>query len=73
MQFHEKKMDLFDFTSFLAWPFLNFLARCVRVFDKDIKIKIKTLTAHAIWEHVSKFGLKTKHFDNKTRIAQENC
>ena len=30
MQFHEKKIDLFDFTSFfLAWTFLNFLACCV--------------------------------------------
>ena len=29
MQFHEKKLDLFDFTNFLAWTFLNFLARCV--------------------------------------------
>ena len=29
MQFHEKKIDLFDFMSFLfAWTFLNFLARC---------------------------------------------
>ena len=28
MQFHEKKNDLFDFTSFFAWTFLNFLARC---------------------------------------------
>ena len=27
MQFHEKK-DLFDFTSFFAWAFLNFLAHC---------------------------------------------
>ena len=28
MQFHEKKLDLFDFTSFFfAWTFLNFLAR----------------------------------------------
>ena len=27
MQFHEKKIfDLFDFTSFFAWTFLNFLA-----------------------------------------------
>ena len=30
MQFHEKKMDLFDFRSFFfAWTFLNFLAHCV--------------------------------------------
>ena len=31
MQFHEKKyLDLFDFTSFFAWTFTNFLARrCV--------------------------------------------
>ena len=29
MQFHEKLFfDLFDFTSFFAWTFLNFLARC---------------------------------------------
>ena len=29
MQFHEKKiLDLFDFTSFFAGTFLNFLARC---------------------------------------------
>ena len=26
MQFHE--IDLFDFTSFFLWTFLNFLARC---------------------------------------------
>ena len=26
MQFHEKKIDLYDFTSFFAWTFLNFLA-----------------------------------------------
>ena len=26
MQFHEKKIDLFDFMSFYAWTFLNFLA-----------------------------------------------
>ena len=24
MQFHEKKIDLFDFTCFFAWNFLNF-------------------------------------------------
>ena len=30
MQFHEKKFfDLFDFTSFFARTFLNFLALCV--------------------------------------------
>ena len=30
MQFHEKKkLDLFDLTSYFAWTFLNFLARCV--------------------------------------------
>ena len=29
MQFHEKKLDLFDFTSFFAWIFLNFLSCCV--------------------------------------------
>ena len=29
MQFHEKKIDLFDFTSFFASTFLNFLAHCV--------------------------------------------
>ena len=28
MQFHEKKIDLFDFTSFSAWTFLYFLACC---------------------------------------------
>ena len=29
MQFHEKNfIDLFDFTSFFAWTFLNFLSRC---------------------------------------------
>ena len=26
MQFHEEKIDLFNFTSFFAWTFLNFLA-----------------------------------------------
>ena len=36
MQFHEKKIDLFDFTSFVAWTFLNFLARCafIEKYDK---------------------------------------
>ena len=30
MQLHEKKfLDLFDFTSFFAWTFKNFLACCV--------------------------------------------
>ena len=24
MQFHEKKVDLFDFASYFAWTFLNF-------------------------------------------------
>ena len=28
MQFYEKQIDLFDITSFFAWTFLNFLARC---------------------------------------------
>ena len=28
IQFHEKKIDLFDFMSFFAWTFLNFLAHC---------------------------------------------
>ena len=28
MQFHEEIFDLFDFTSFFAWTFLNFLAFC---------------------------------------------
>ena len=28
MQFHEKKLDLFDLTSFFAWTFFNFLAHC---------------------------------------------
>ena len=28
MQFHEKKLDLIDFTSFFAWTFFNFLAHC---------------------------------------------
>ena len=32
MQFHVKNFfDIFDFTSFFAWTFLNFLARCVYV------------------------------------------
>jgi len=31
MQFHEKKNDLFDFTSIFAWTFLNFLAHCALV------------------------------------------
>ena len=36
MQFHEeKKSDLFDFTSFFAWTFLIFLARCA-IKKKDI-------------------------------------
>ena len=26
------EIDLFDFTSFLAWTFLNFLARCVSTY-----------------------------------------
>ena len=29
--FTKKCFDLFDFTSFFAWTFLNFLTRCVRV------------------------------------------
>ena len=29
MQFHEKFYDLIEFTSFFAWTFLNFVARCV--------------------------------------------
>ena len=29
MQFHEDFFDLFDFTSFFAWTFWNFLPRCV--------------------------------------------
>ena len=29
--FTKKLFDLFDFTSFLAWTFLNFLALCVVV------------------------------------------
>ena len=29
MQFHE--INLFDFTSFFAWTFLNFLAPCVYI------------------------------------------
>ena len=36
-------MDLFDFTSFFAWTFLNFLACCERIMDsvnKDLDIAI---------------------------------
>ena len=29
MQFYKKFLDIFDFMSFFAWTFLNFLARCV--------------------------------------------
>ena len=29
IQFHEKKFDLFDVTSFFVWTFLNFLSSCV--------------------------------------------
>ena len=29
MQFHEKKLDLFDFTSCFDWTFLIYLAHCV--------------------------------------------
>ena len=29
----EKKIDLFDFTSFFAWTFLNCLARCEIFYD----------------------------------------
>ena len=29
MQFHENKIDLFDFTSFFAWTFISFLVHCV--------------------------------------------
>ena len=33
MQFHAKNFfDIFDFTIFFAWTFLNFLARCVYVY-----------------------------------------
>ena len=40
MQFHEKIIfDLFDFTSFFAWTFLIFLARCGTV---DSQINWKT-------------------------------
>ena len=34
MQFHEKKIDLFDFTSFFARAFLNFLVLCVHKWAK---------------------------------------
>ena len=30
-----KKFDLFDFTSFLAWTFFNFLARCMCTQEKN--------------------------------------
>ena len=33
MQFHAKKIDLFDFTSFFDWTFLKFLAQCTAVCD----------------------------------------
>ena len=45
MQFHEKNfLILFDFTSFFAWTFLNFLARCVffGMFYKDILLIFST-------------------------------
>ena len=34
MKFHEKKIDLFDFASFFAWTFLNFLAIANYLFCK---------------------------------------
>ena len=50
MQFHEKKIDLFDFTSLFAWTFLNFLAhyaaggkdceRIVKLKPKNDKMEI---------------------------------
>ena len=42
MQFYEKK-DLFDFTSFFAWIFLNFLARCVCWSDCSSRIQVQGL------------------------------
>ena len=45
MQFHEK-IDLFDFKSFFAWTFLNFLVRCGR-----------SRTMHKSNETISKDGL----------------
>ena len=44
MQFHEReKIDLFNFTSFFAWIFFNFLARCdvPRIFRSVLGIILK--------------------------------
>ena len=38
MQFHAKKVDLFDLTSFFAWTFFSFLARCVSAISREKKI-----------------------------------
>ena len=32
---HKKFLHLFDFTSFFAWTFLNFLAHCARITKND--------------------------------------
>ena len=43
-------MDLFDFTSFLAWTFLNFLARCVlnKIQKYDLTSFLK-IPHHLVW------------------------
>ena len=37
MQFHEKILDLFDFTSFFAWTFLNILAHYALPISHEIQ------------------------------------
>ena len=40
-------IDLFDFTSFLAWILLNFLAHCARVGDNKLLAAWCTVSAHS--------------------------
>ena len=48
MEFGQKKnlrdIDLFDFTSFLAWTFLNFLAHCG---GHEVDVKPVTNSKHS--------------------------
>ena len=43
MQFHEKIFDLFDFTSYFAWTFFNFLTRCAMVHFQIMKNSFKII------------------------------
>ena len=60
MQFHENFLVIFDFTSFFASTFLNFLVRCV-MFEDSFETEVEIPTDHLLLSVIFENLFQTQH------------